>query len=86
LGFIPKGIPLDGLEISSRTSVEEAKNRFYPYQHYSFVWFSDAHYLKDVGKSITHFLLKETTSREVKMALHHREGRRVTEAQNVGER
>jgi hypothetical protein len=80
LGFIPEGIPLDGLEISSRTSMEEAKNRFHSYQHYSFVWFSDAHYLKDVGKSMTHFLLKETTSREVKMALHHEEGRRILEA------
>jgi hypothetical protein len=29
---------------------------------------------------MTHFLLKETTSREVKMALHHEEGRRVMEA------
>src|SRR5512136_172771 len=80
LGFIPEGLSLDGLEISSRTSKEEAQKRFHSYQHYSFVWFSDAHYLKDVGKSITHFLLKETTSREVKMALHHEEGRRVMEA------
>ena len=80
LGFIPEGIPLDGLEISSRTSREEAKNRFHSYQHYSFVWFSDAHYLEDIGKSTTPFLLKETTSREVGMALHHKEGRRVMEA------
>lgn len=85
LGFIPEGIPLDGLEISSRTSKEEAKNRFRSYQHYSFVWFSDAHYLQDIGKSVTCFVLKETTSREVKMALHHQEGRRVVEAQDVGE-
>ena len=80
LGFIPEGIPLDGLEISFRTSKEEAKNRFHSYQHYSFVWSSDAHYLKDVGRSMTHFLLKETTSREVKMALHHEEGRMVMES------
>jgi len=80
LGFIPEGIPLDGLEISPRTSRQEAKNRFHSYQHYSFVWFSDAHYLEDVGKSTTPFLLKETTSKEVKMALHREEGRRVMEA------
>jgi PHP family Zn ribbon phosphoesterase len=80
LGFIPEGLSLDGLEISSRTSKEEAQKRFHSCQRYSFVWFSDAHYLKDVGKSTTHFLLKETTSREVKMALHHEEGRRVMEA------
>ncbi len=80
LGFIPEGIPLDGLEISSHTSTEDAKNRFRPYQHYSFVWFSDAHYLDDIGKRMTHFFLEKTTSREVQMALHHEEGRRVVEA------
>jgi hypothetical protein len=80
LGFIPEGVPLDGLEISFRTSREEAKNRFRSYQHYSFVWFSDAHCLDDIGKRMTPFLLKETTSREVKMALHREEGRRVVEA------
>jgi hypothetical protein len=79
LGFIPEGIPLDGLEISSRTSKEEAKDRFRSYQHYSFVWFSDAHCLEDIGKRMTSFLLRETTSREVKMALHHEEGRRILE-------
>jgi len=80
LGFIPEGIPLDGLEISSRTSKQEAKNRYHSYRHYSFVWSSDAHCLENVGNSITHFLLKETTQREVKMALHHEEGRQVIEA------
>jgi PHP family Zn ribbon phosphoesterase len=80
LGFIPEGIPLDGLEISSRTSKEEAQKRFHAYQHYSFVRFSDAHCLEDIGKNITHFVLKEATSEEVKMALHHQEGRRVMEA------
>jgi PHP family Zn ribbon phosphoesterase len=80
LGFIPDGIPLDGLEISPRTSKEEAKNRFRSYRHYSFVWFSDAHQLEDIGKRMTHFLLEKTTSGEVQMALHNEEGRRVIEA------
>ena len=79
LGFIPEGISLDGLEISSRTSQEEAQKRFHSYQRFSFVRFSDAHHLEDIGKNITHFLLAETTSEEVKMALHHQEGRRVVE-------
>jgi 3',5'-nucleoside bisphosphate phosphatase len=80
LGFIPEGVPLDGLEISSRTSKQEAKSRFRSYQHYSFVWFSDAHRLEDIGTSTTQFLLKETSSGEVKKALHHEEGRRVLAA------
>jgi PHP family Zn ribbon phosphoesterase len=80
LGFIPEGLPLDGLEISSRTSQEEAQKRFHSYHRFSLVRFSDAHHLEDIGKNITHFLLKETTSEEVKMALHRREGRRVVES------
>ena len=77
LGFIPEGIPLDGLEISPRTSEEEAQKRFHSYQRFSFVRFSDAHHLEDIGKNITHFLLKKPSSEEVKMALHHQEGRSV---------
>jgi PHP family Zn ribbon phosphoesterase len=79
LGFIPEGVPLDGLEISRRTSKEEAKERFHSYRRFSFVRFSDAHQLGDIGKNFTHFLLEKTTSEEVKLALHHREGRRVVE-------
>jgi PHP family Zn ribbon phosphoesterase len=79
LGFIPEGIHLDGLEISSRTSKEETKKRFHSYQRFSFVRFSDAHHLKDIGKNFTYFLLEKTTSEEVKLALHHREGRGVVE-------
>ena len=79
LGFIPEGLSLDGLEISPRTPKEEAQKRFHAYRRYSFVRFSDAHHLEDIGRNITHFLLKETTSEEVKKALHHQEGRRVVE-------
>ena len=79
LGFIPEGVPLDGLEISRRTSKEEAKERFYSYQRFSFVRFSDAHQLEDIGKNFTHFLLEKTSSEEGKLALHHREGRGIVE-------
>ena len=79
LGFIPEGLSLDGLEISPRTSKEEAQKRFRVYQRYSFVQFSDAHHLEDIGRRFTCFLLEETSSEEVKMALHHQGGRRVVE-------
>ncbi len=75
----PEGISLDGLEISPRISKEEAQKRFHSYQRFSFVRFSDAHRLQDIGKSITYFLLKETSLEEIKMALHRQEGRRVLE-------
>jgi hypothetical protein len=80
LGFIPEGISLDGLEISRRTSLEEARKRFSPYQHFAFVRSSDAHFLDEIGKVSTHFLLEERTLKEVKMALHSLEGRGIAEA------
>jgi PHP family Zn ribbon phosphoesterase len=79
LGFIPEGLSLDGLEISIRTSEEEAQKRFHAYRRYAFVRSSDAHHLEDIGKNITHFLLEKTSSEEIKKALHHQEGRRVVE-------
>jgi len=80
LGFIPEGVQLDGLEISSRTSLEEARSRFRSYQDYAFVRFSDAHSLEEIGKASTQFLLEERTSAEIKMALHSQEGRRIVES------
>jgi hypothetical protein len=77
LGFIPEGLLLDALEISRRTSEEEAKERFRSYQRFPFVRSSDAHHLEDIGKNVTHFLLEKTSSEEIKLALHHREGRGV---------
>jgi hypothetical protein len=80
LGFIPEGVSLDGLEISSRTSLEEARSRFRSYQDFAFVRFSDAHSLEEIGKASTRFLLEERTSGEIKMALHSLEGRRIAES------
>jgi len=80
LGFIPEGVSLDGLEISSRTSLEEARSRFRSYQGFAFVRFSDAHSLEEIGKASTRFLLEERTSSEIKMALHSQEGRRIAES------
>lgn len=79
LGFIPEGVFLDGLEISSRTTMEEARSRFRSYQHMAFVRFSDAHSLEEIGRVSTQFLLEERTSAEIKMALHSQEGRKVLE-------
>jgi len=80
LGFIPEGISLDGLEISPRTSLEEARKKFSLYQHLAFVHFSDAHSPEEIGRVSTHFQLEEKTSKEIKWALHAREGRSVTES------
>lgn len=80
LGFIPEGVSLDGLEISSRISLEEARRKFHQYRHFAFIRSSDAHFLDEIGKASTPFLLEERTSRELRMALHSREGRGIAES------
>ena len=77
LGFIPPGLPLDALEISPRTSVEDAESRFPQSKDYPLITSSDAHYLDDIGKVSTTFLMEKVSVKEMKLALMGMEGRRV---------
>lgn len=77
LGFIPEALPLDALELTRNTSLEEAQRRFSQYGRRAFVRSSDAHCLDDIGAAATSFLLSEATVAEIKKALLGKEGRRV---------
>ncbi|MBU0699927.1 PHP domain-containing protein [bacterium] len=73
LGFIPPDSGLDGFEISSKITLEEAKDRFHGRN--SFITGSDAHNLLDIGKSFTQFLLELPTLKEIELALKGQGGR-----------
>jgi PHP family Zn ribbon phosphoesterase len=75
LGFIPEELPLDALELSWRTKSNEVDN----YESYGLplVKSSDAHFLSDVGKVSTTFLLSVPLLSELAMAFHGIEGRAV---------
>ncbi len=75
LGFIPRNLALDALEISPRMGIEEAK-KIYAYD-YPITCFSDAHYPDDIGKGCTSFLLEEGSFAEIKKALKNEEGREL---------
>jgi len=77
LGFIPEDLELDALEISSFNSIHEAELKFPDTARFPLVKFSDAHYLKDIGKQKTGFLIQKPTISELKMALKNEDGRRV---------
>jgi len=77
LGFIPPDLKLDGLEVSSRVSYEERRKRFPKRHGLSFITSSDAHYLPDIGKGLTQFLIKEPTVKEMKMALSGKGKRKI---------
>jgi len=77
LGFIPPGLKLDAVEISPRMNIEEARKKYAEYHTYPFVCSSDAHYLKDIGRATTIFLLEEPSFQELRMALQGQAGRSI---------
>jgi predicted metal-dependent phosphoesterase TrpH len=70
LGFIPEGLSLDAVEVSSSSSIREGYD-------YPVVTFSDAHFLEDIGNSSTHFMIEDVSVDEIKKALHNEMGRRI---------
>ena len=74
LGFIPEGLGLDAVEVAN-SSLRE-----WDYA-YPVVASSDAHYLKDVGRNSTCFLVEETSFDEIVRALNSEGGRRIITAE-----
>ena len=75
LGFIPKDLGLDALEISPRTTYEEARRKFDPV--FPLTMSSDAHFLEDIGKASTTLLIENSSTEEIKKALLNQEGRKI---------
>ncbi len=73
LGFVPEGLPVDAMEVSPHASVEA-------WDDYTVVTFSDAHVLRDIGRSSTSFLLEEATLEEIGKALRNEDGRGILTA------
>jgi PHP family Zn ribbon phosphoesterase len=73
LGFVPKELSLDALELSWKCELTEVSN----YETYGLplVKSSDAHFLSDVGRAVTRFSLNVPSFPEVAMALRGAEGR-----------
>lgn len=69
LGFIPSDINFDALEISSNTKRNKAEELFKEYKSMAWITSSDAHHLKDIGKSPTIFNLEDLSFNEIKNAL-----------------
>ena len=76
LGFIPEGLSFDALELSPNCE----PNMIPDYSSYGLpiVKSSDAHFLSDIGKASSTFLLGDLSFTEVVMAFQGVEGRKVT--------
>jgi predicted metal-dependent phosphoesterase TrpH len=70
LGFIPKGLKLDAVEVSNPSSVRQEYD-------YPVVTSSDAHFLEDIGKNSTCFMIEDVSLQEISKALRCELGRMV---------
>ena len=77
LGFIPKDLKLDGVEVSSKISIDIENPFFHQAHNFPLITSSDAHYVEDIGKSSTFFLLKDAKVSEIKKALLNKDGRSI---------
>ncbi len=79
LGFIDESINFDALEVTPLTGIKQARVKYRELSKYSFIMSSDAHYLKDIGSTVTKIMLEEPTFSEIKMAFARQKGRHVLE-------
>jgi predicted metal-dependent phosphoesterase TrpH/anti-sigma regulatory factor (Ser/Thr protein kinase) len=77
LGFIPAGLPLDAIEVSSRTSFAEGRRRFAGPTQTPIVTGSDAHRPDDIGASVTFVRAERVAFDELRRALQDADGRTV---------
>lgn len=79
LGFIDESIRFDALEVTPLTGIPLAREKYQTLRQYSFITSSDAHFLKDIGKTMTKIMMAEPTLTELKMAFARQNGRCVVE-------
>ena len=77
LGFIPPGLALDAVEISTLATLPLARTRYAPKGEFPILCSSDAHEPKDLGRARTFLLLEEPSFSEVRRALHDDGGRAI---------
>jgi predicted metal-dependent phosphoesterase TrpH len=77
LGFIPPGLKLDAVEVSSRMAPDEANTAFGSLEDLPIVRFSDAHKPEEIGTAVTDLLVEGPGLEEIRKALAAEDGRKV---------
>lgn len=75
LGFIPRQLAFDALEVSRHVPLPTASQVFPMYGRLPFIASSDAHYLKDIGAASTPLVVHRPSIHEVWLAFHRQDGR-----------
>jgi 3',5'-nucleoside bisphosphate phosphatase len=77
LGFIPRDLDLDAIEVSQRTPLPQARLSFAPRGEHPILCASDAHEPKDIARAATYALMEEATLAELRKALAGEGGRAI---------
>jgi PHP family Zn ribbon phosphoesterase len=77
LGFIPRGLDLDAVEVSAHITPAAARERFPDCKRYPVITSSDAHSPEDIGRQVTCFMVEEGTVAEIKKALAGKDNRKA---------
>ncbi len=77
LGFIPPDLMLDGVEISYRIALPQARSALPEIGDRPCITSSDAHFLKDIGRAYTILRMAAPALAEIGLALRGEGGRRV---------
>jgi hypothetical protein len=78
LGFIPEDLRFDALEFSPRMRRRDAEATFPELKRFPWVSFSDAHYVKDIGRRTTAFTMREPSLDEMRQAFSYADGRSLS--------
>jgi PHP family Zn ribbon phosphoesterase len=77
LGFIPAELKVDALEISRHANKDDIDRRMQRIGAFPIVTFSDAHFIEDIGRPYTTFLLETPKVGEIRKALVQEAARKV---------
>ncbi len=77
LGFIPEGLDLDAVEISTRMTLNNGRAFFKDLERFAFITSSDAHDIEGIGSSPTGFQMAGPEMAELRLALKGEKGRRI---------
>ena len=77
LGVWPEGLDVDGVEISRKCTREDAVKEHPELESYTVIRNSDAHFLADIGRCYSRFLMERMDFSEFSLAIKGEQGRRV---------
>jgi len=77
LGFIDPSMQFDALEVSHAMGIRNARRQYPDLASFAMITSSDAHVIRDVGRTYTTIFLQEGSVRELRLAFQKRDGRHI---------